>query len=125
MTHLHHARVDHPGKATGLPPVECPAGAAAGRLNLLEDAEVRFTTTGIAVACLRVAVRQRIQQHCEWRDGETNFLKVNVWHGQADHDEIGASLKFAIAKANRPPSAAAATAPCRLNGGLRRAADRG
>jgi single-strand DNA-binding protein len=53
--------------------------------NLVDDPEVRFTNNGIAVANLRVAVTQRIQQDGEWRDGDTSFLKVNVWRGQAEH----------------------------------------
>jgi single stranded DNA-binding protein len=28
---------------------------------------------------------QRIQQDGEWRDGDTSFLRVNVWRGQAEH----------------------------------------
>jgi single-stranded DNA-binding protein len=31
---------------------------------------------------MRVTVTQRIQQDGEWRDGETNFFKVNVWRGR-------------------------------------------
>jgi single stranded DNA-binding protein len=53
--------------------------------NLVEDPELRFTNTGTAVANLRVAVTQRIQQDGEWRDGDTSFFKVNVWRGQAEH----------------------------------------
>ena len=53
--------------------------------NLVEDPELRFATNGIAVANLRVAVTQRIQQDGEWRDGDTSFLTVNVWRGQAEH----------------------------------------
>ena len=53
--------------------------------NLVEDPEVRFTNTGIAVTNLRVAVTQRIQQDGQWRDGETNFFKVNVWRQLAEH----------------------------------------
>ena len=53
--------------------------------NLVEDPEVRFTNTGIAVANLRVAVTQRVQQDGQWRDGDTSFLKVNVWRGQAEN----------------------------------------
>jgi single-strand DNA-binding protein len=53
--------------------------------NLVEDPEVRFTNTGIAVANLRVAVTQRVQQDGQWRDGDTSFFKVNVWRGQAEH----------------------------------------
>jgi single-strand DNA-binding protein len=59
--------------------------------NLVEDPEVRFTNNGIAVTNLRVAVTQRIQQDGQWRDGDTSFLKVNVWRGQAEHlaDSLG------------------------------------
>jgi single-strand DNA-binding protein len=32
-----------------------------------------------------VAVTQRVQQDGQWRDGETNFFKVNVWRGQAEN----------------------------------------
>jgi single-strand DNA-binding protein len=46
--------------------------------NLVEDPEVRFTQNGIAVANLRVAVTQRIQQDGEWLDGDTSFFKVNI-----------------------------------------------
>jgi single-strand DNA-binding protein len=53
--------------------------------NLVEDPELRFTNTGIAVANLRVAVTQRIQHDGQWRDGETSFFKVNVWRGQAEN----------------------------------------
>jgi single-strand DNA-binding protein len=52
--------------------------------NLVEDPELRFTNNGIAVANMRVAVTQRIQQDGRWRDGDTSFLKVNVWRGQAE-----------------------------------------
>jgi single-strand DNA-binding protein len=53
--------------------------------NLVEDPEVRFTSSGIAVANLRVAVTQRVQQDGQWRDGDTSFFKVNVWRGQAEN----------------------------------------
>ena len=46
--------------------------------NLVEDPEVRFTQSGIAVTNLRVAVTQRVQQDGQWRDGDTSFFKVNV-----------------------------------------------
>jgi single-strand DNA-binding protein len=53
--------------------------------NLVEDPELRFTNNGTAVANMRVAVTQRIQQDGQWRDGDTSFLRVNVWRGQAEH----------------------------------------
>jgi single-strand DNA-binding protein len=40
-------------------------------------------------------VTQRIQQDGEWRDGDTSFLKVNVWRGQAEH------LADSLAKGDR------------------------
>ena len=53
--------------------------------NLVEDPELRFTHTGTPVTNLRVAVTQRVQQDGTWRDGDTSFLKVNLWRGQAEH----------------------------------------
>src|SRR6266545_2263246 len=53
--------------------------------NLVDDPELRFTGNGTAVANLRVAVTQRLQQDGTWRDGETSFFKVNVWRGQAEN----------------------------------------
>ena len=53
--------------------------------NLVDDPELRFTNNGTAVANLRVAVTQRIQQDGTWRDGETSFFKVNVWRGLAEN----------------------------------------
>jgi single-strand DNA-binding protein len=63
--------------------------------NLVDDPELRFTNTGIPVANLRVAVTQRIQQDGEWHDGDTSFLRVNVWRGQAEH------LADSLAKGDR------------------------
>jgi single-strand DNA-binding protein len=63
--------------------------------NLVDDPELRFTNNGIAIANMRVAVTQRVQQDGEWRDGDTSFLKVNVWRGQAEH------LADSLAKGDR------------------------
>jgi single-strand DNA-binding protein len=63
--------------------------------NLVDDPELRFTSSGIAVANLRMAVTQRVQQDGEWRDGDTSFLRVNVWRGQAEH------LADSLAKGDR------------------------
>jgi single-strand DNA-binding protein len=59
--------------------------------NLVDDPELRFTNNSTAVASLRVAVIQRIQHDGEWRDGDTSFLRVNVWRAQAEHlaDSLG------------------------------------
>jgi single-strand DNA-binding protein len=63
--------------------------------NVVEDPELRVTQNGIAVANLRVAVTQRIQQDGTWRDGETSYFKVNVWRGQAEN------LADSLAKGDR------------------------
>jgi single-strand DNA-binding protein len=64
--------------------------------NLVDDPELRFTNTGIAVANLRVAVTARIQDNDgTWRDGETSFHKVNVWRDQAHN------LTDSLAKGDR------------------------
>jgi single-strand DNA-binding protein len=67
--------------------------------NLVDDPELRFTSSGIAVANMRVAVTQRIQQDGEWRDGDTSFLRVNVWRGQAEHlvDSLGKGDRVMVA----------------------------
>jgi hypothetical protein len=50
------------------------------------DPELRFTGNGIAVANLRVAVTQRIQQDGEWRDGgdtscasTSGAARLSIW----------------------------------------------
>ena len=40
---------------------------------------------GAAVCNFRLAVTARIKDGEGWRDGDTSFLKVNVWRGQAEH----------------------------------------
>jgi single stranded DNA-binding protein len=109
--------VDHPGKATGLPPVEA-RGCCSRSPNLVEDPEVRFTHTGIAVANLRVAVTQRVQQDGQWRDGDTSFFKVNVWRGQAEHlaESLGKGDRVMVTgrlrqRAGRPPKARSGRSP--------------
>src|ERR671931_2418462 len=66
--------------------------------NLVDDPELRFNN-GIAVANMRVAVTQRIQQDGTWRDGDTSFFKVNVWRGQAEHlaDSLGKGDRVMVA----------------------------
>ena len=56
------------------------------------------------MANLRVAVTQRIQQDGEWRDGDTSFLRVNVWRGQAEHlaDSLGKGDRVMVTGRLRP-----------------------
>ena len=53
--------------------------------NLVEDPNLRFTSSGQAVASFRVASTPRFmdRQTNEWKDGESLFLTCNVWRQAA------------------------------------------
>jgi single-strand DNA-binding protein len=54
--------------------------------NLTQDVELRFTTTGKAVATLRVACSERKKDATgQWVDGDKIFLNVNVWNETAEN----------------------------------------
>jgi single-strand DNA-binding protein len=54
--------------------------------NLTQDVELRFTTTGKAVATLRVACSERKKDATgQWVDGDKIFLNVNVWNDTAEN----------------------------------------
>lgn len=54
--------------------------------NLTQDPELRFTTTGKAVASLRVACSERKKDSGgQWVDGDKVFLNVNVWNDTAEN----------------------------------------
>ena len=53
--------------------------------NLSGEPELRYTPGGRAVAALRVAVQDRKQVDGHWVDGETSFIKVNVWGVRAEN----------------------------------------
>jgi single-strand DNA-binding protein len=55
--------------------------------NLVDDAELRFTPSGVAVAKFRIASTPRNfdKQTNEWKDGESLFLTCNVWREMAEH----------------------------------------
>src|SRR6266536_5277875 len=54
--------------------------------NLTDDPELRFTQNGTPVTNFRLAVNQRIKDaDGTWRDGETNFFRVNAWRDQAEN----------------------------------------
>ena len=55
--------------------------------NAVSDAELRFTSSGAAVANFRVASTPRKfnSQSNQWEDGEALFLTVNVWREQAEN----------------------------------------
>jgi single-strand DNA-binding protein len=55
--------------------------------NLTDDPELRYTPSGVPVATFTVAVnrRQRDPVTNEWKDGETSFIRCNVWRQQAEN----------------------------------------
>lgn len=54
--------------------------------NLTQDVELRFTTTGKAVATLRVACSERKKDASgNWVDGDKIYLNVNVWNDTAEN----------------------------------------
>lgn len=55
--------------------------------NLTNDPELRFTTSGSAVANFTVASTPRTydRQSNEWKDGDTLFLRASVWREAAEN----------------------------------------
>src|SRR6478735_3793789 len=55
--------------------------------NLTNDPELRFTPSGQAVANFTVASSTRILDKAtnEWKDGDTVFLRCNVWRQYAEN----------------------------------------
>jgi single-strand DNA-binding protein len=55
--------------------------------NLTADPELRYTSSGTAVANFTVAQTSRTFDRVtgEWRDGETLFLRCVVWRELAEH----------------------------------------
>lgn len=61
--------------------------------NLTADPEVRYTQQGTPVASFNVASTPRAfnRQSQEWEDGETLFMRCNVWRDAAEN--VGGSLR--------------------------------
>ena len=55
--------------------------------NLTADPDLRYTTTGTAVASFTVAASRRVYDAGagEWRDGDTLFLRCSAWRHLAEH----------------------------------------
>lgn len=55
--------------------------------NLVQDAELRFTPSGSAVANFTIASTPRTfdRNSNEWKDGETLFLRASVWKEAAEN----------------------------------------
>lgn len=55
--------------------------------NLVDDPELRFTSSGVAVANFRVASTPRMfdKNSNEWKDGDSLFLSCSVWRQYAEN----------------------------------------
>src|SRR5438445_11472746 len=55
--------------------------------NLTDDPELRYTPAGVPVAGFTIAMNRRTRDPVtnEWKDGETSFLRCNVWRQQAEN----------------------------------------
>ncbi len=54
--------------------------------NLTDDPELRYTPNGTPVATFTVAINRRTRDESgQWKDGETSFLRCNVWRQQAEN----------------------------------------
>ena len=55
--------------------------------NLVDDPELRFTTSGVPVARFRIASTPRYRDSAtgEWKDGDTLFLTCQVWRQAAEN----------------------------------------
>ncbi len=55
--------------------------------NLVDDPELRFTSSGAAVAKFRIASTPRYLDKAtnEWKDGDSLFLSCNVWRQAAEN----------------------------------------
>jgi len=52
--------------------------------NLVDDPELRFTPSGVAMAKVRFAVNRRYQRQGEWQE-ETSFFGGTLWRDQAEN----------------------------------------
>lgn len=55
--------------------------------NLTDDPELRYTPNGVPVASFTLAINRRTKDPVsgDWKDGETSFLRCNVWRQQAEN----------------------------------------
>jgi single-strand DNA-binding protein len=51
--------------------------------NLVDDPELRFTASGVAMAKIRLAVNRRYQRNGEWQE-ETSFFSGTLWRDHAE-----------------------------------------
>jgi single-strand DNA-binding protein len=61
-----------------------PANSVTLIGNLVDDPELRFTASGVAMAKVRFAVNRRYQRSGEWQE-ETSFFGGTLWRDQAEN----------------------------------------
>ena len=52
--------------------------------NMVDDPELRFTPSGVAMAKVRIAVNRRYQRQGEWQE-ETSFFSGTLWRDAAEN----------------------------------------
>ena len=62
--------------------------------NLTRDPELRYTTTGRAVASFGLAVNRRYQQNGEWQE-QTSFFNITAW------SDLGENIAASTNKGSR------------------------
>jgi len=61
-----------------------PANSVTLIGNLVEDPELRFTASGVAMAKVRFAVNRRYQRNGEWQE-DTSFFGGTLWRDAAEN----------------------------------------
>jgi single-strand DNA-binding protein len=68
--------------------------------NLTADPELRFTPSGSAVCNFNIASTPRVFDKTtnEWKDGETLFLRANVWRKAAEnvHESLAKGMRVIV-----------------------------
>lgn len=53
--------------------------------NLTADPELRFLSSGKAVANFTLVHNPRVKDGNEWKDGDPTFIRCNAWEGMAEN----------------------------------------
>lgn len=74
-------------KAGSAAPTDEDRGPGSVSGNLTKDADLRYTPNGRAVASLRIAHSERVQNHRtgEWADGPRTYYDITVWGTLAEN----------------------------------------
>jgi single-strand DNA-binding protein len=77
----------------------------SGEARLIDDPELRFTSSGKGVARLRLAFNSRKQVNGQWIDGDTLFLDGTVWDKAAENAAQSLSKGDLVVVTGRPKTA--------------------